>query len=130
MLSIIKRLVCKEYIYAKKHIISLYSLEEISAKFKKSDDMLTEMGMFYIDKINFEKLRFIIKLMATSDGKTPLNLNQTKTFTLELMTEAIKNYLMNSTCGVYVSESIAVIISVYGGKHHISVCPRLDFVKG
>ena len=55
MLSISKTKVCKEYIYTKKHSISLYSLEEVVQKFKKSKDRVADITNFYLEKLNFDK---------------------------------------------------------------------------
>jgi hypothetical protein len=80
MLSISKTKVCKEYIYTKKHSISLYSLEEIVQKFKKSKDKVSDITNFYLEKLNFDKLHFVSKLCSHSDGKTVFSANQIKEF--------------------------------------------------
>lgn len=129
MLSLNKIKVCKEYIYSKKHVVSLWSLEDVYVKFKNSKDVVFDMTNFYLNEINFEKLRFILKIVSNMDGKTALNLAQVKDYVEEMMIKAMENYVKNSMDGVYVSEHIVVIISPYGGKHYISVCPRIDFLK-
>ena len=129
MLSLSKIKVSKEYIYSKKHITPLYSLEEVCLMFKNSKDKISDVVNFYLDKLNFEKLRFIIKLTTHLDGKTSLNLAQTRDYVEQLVIKAIENYMKNSMDGVYVSENIIVTISPYSGKHYISICPRIDFSK-
>lgn len=129
MLSLNKIKVCKEYIYSKKHVASLWSLEDVYMKFKNSKNVVFDMANFYLNEINFEKLRFILKIVSNMDGKTALNLAQVKDYVEEMMIKAMENYVKNSMDGVYVSEHIVVTISPYGGKHYISVCPRIDFLK-
>ena len=80
MLSISKTKVCKEYIYIKKHVISLYSLEEVIQKFKKSKDRVADITNFYLEKLNFDKLHFVSKLCSHSDGKTVFSTNQIRDF--------------------------------------------------
>jgi len=129
MLSVSKTKVNKEYIYVKKHAVSVYSLEEVILKFKKSNNKIEEVVNFYLEKIDFEKLRFVMKMLANSDGKTKLNINQVKDYISQLITEAIENFMNNSIDASYVSESIVVAVTSYQGKHQLIVCPRYDFTK-
>lgn len=129
MLSVSKTKVNKEYIYVKKHAVSVYSLEEVILKFKKSNNKIEEVVNFYLEKIDFEKLRFVMKMLANSDGKTKLNINQVKDYISQLITEAIENFMNNSIDASYVSESIVVAVTSYQGKHQLIICPRYDFTK-
>lgn len=129
MLSISKTKINKEYIYVKKHAISLYSLEDVILKFKKSANQTEEIINFYLEKIDFEKLRFVMKMIANSDGKTKLNINQVKDYITQLITEAIENFIKNPIDSSYVSESIVVGVTSYQGKHQLIICPRYDFTK-
>lgn len=128
-LSLSKTKVAKEYIYIKKHSISLYSLEEVSAKFSKSKDKVDEIVNFFAERINYEKFRFVTKLICNEDGKFKPNVNQIKMTINELLINAIENYLNNPNDAVYVSENIILTVSNYMGKHYISLAPRLDFSK-
>ena len=128
-LSLSKTKVAKEYIYIKKHPISMYSLEEVSAKFSKSKDKIDEMVNFYAEKINYEKLRFVTKLICNEDGKYKPNVNQIKQTVNELLINAIENFSNNPIDSVYVSENIILTVSNNNGKHCISIAPRLDFTK-
>lgn len=129
MLSLSKTKVSKEYIYVKKHSISLYSLEEVIQKFKKSKDKITDITNFYLDMLNFEKLHFVFKLCSNSDGKKVFSVFQIKDFISQLIMEAVENFLSNPIDSFYVSESIIVSVSNYMGKHYISISPRIDFSK-
>ena len=129
MLSLSKTKVCKEYIYIKKHAISLYSLEEVVQKFKKSKDRVTDVTNFYLEKINFEKLHFVFKIMSHSDGKKVFSIAQIKEYINQLIKEAVENFINNPIDSVYISESIIINVSNYMGKHYISISPRLDFSK-
>ena len=129
LLSLKNQKVAKEYIYVKKHPVSMYSLEEVYAKFNKSKDKITEMVNFYAEKINYEKLRFCMKIMNGLDGKYKLNINQVKETVNELLINSIENFVNNSIDSTYVSENIVLTVSNYSGKHYISICPRLDFTK-
>lgn len=127
MLSVSKTKVNKEYIYVKKHTVNVYSLEEVIFKFKKSNDKVEEVTNFYLEKIDFEKLRFVMKMLANSDGKTKLNINQVRDYITQLVTEAVDNFIKNPTDASYVSESIIVAVTSYQGKHQLIICPRFDF---
>ena len=129
MLSISKTKVCKEYIYTKKHTISLYSIEEVVQKFKKSKDKVSDITNFYLEKLNFDKLHFVSKLCSYSDGKTVFSAKDIKTFITQLIGEAVENFMNNPIDSEYISESFVVTVSNYMGKHYISVCPRIDFSK-
>lgn len=129
MLSISKTKVCKEYIYIKKHVISLYSLEEVVQKFKKSKDRVADITNFYLEKLNFDKLHFVSKLCSHSDGKTVFSTNQIRDFITQMIKEAVENFMNNPIDSSYISESFVIIVSNYMGKHYISVCPRIDFSK-
>ena len=129
MLSISKTKVCKEYIYTKKHTISLYSLEEVVQKFKKSKDKVSDITNFYLEKLNFDKLHFVSKLCSYSDGKTVFSAKDIKTFITQLIREAVENFMNNPLDSEYISESFVVTVSNYMGQHYISVCPRIDFSK-
>ena len=129
MLSVSKTKVNKEYIYVKKHTVNVYSLEEVIFKFKKSNDKVEEVANFYLEKIDFEKLRFVMKMLANSDGKTKLNINQVRDYITQLVTEAVDNFIKNPTDASYVSESIIVAVTSYQSKHQLIICPRFDFTK-
>ena len=129
MLSLSKKKICKEYIYVKKHTLPLYSLEEVSQKFKKSEDKASDMANFYLSKINFDKLHFVFKLIAHSDGKKVLSVAQLRDFVEQLVYEAVENFLSNPMDAVYVSECVVVDVSSYNGRHNLFVSPRLDFSK-
>lgn len=129
MLSLSKTKMCKEYVFIKKHPLQMYAIEDVALQFKNSKDKASDIAYFYLSKVNFEKLKFVIKLMANSDGKRPLNLNQVREYTEQLVMDAVKNYIANGTDAVYMSESIVVSISSYNGKHNLSISPRLDFLK-
>ena len=129
MLSISKTKINKEYIYVKKHTVSLYSLEDVILKFKKSANQTEEIINFYLEKIDFEKLRFVMKMIANSDGKTKLNINQVKDYITQLITEAIENFIKNPIDSSYVTENIVVGVTSYQGKHQLIICPRYDFTK-
>lgn len=129
MLSVVKRKMSKEHIYAKKHTYSMFSLEELEKRYEKSDDMVSDIVDFYLSKVNFEKLRFVIKLVSNSDGKMPLNINQVKMYLKQLINEAVESYLSGGQDSVHVSENLVVLVSSYNGRHFLSVCPRLDFLR-
>ena len=82
-----------------------------------------------MEKINYEKLRFVSKLIGNDDGKYKLNINQIRDCINFMLLEAIENYLNNPSDSVYVSENIILNVSNYGGKHYISISPRYDFTK-
>jgi hypothetical protein len=129
MISLYKTKVAKEYIYIKKHKISLYSLEDISLKFNKSNNKINDMVNFFIEKINWEKFRFSMKVVSDADGKQKININQIKLIVNEMFENAISNFLNNPIDSYYIYENMIVMISNYGGKHYISLCPRYDFSK-
>lgn len=128
-LSLTKSKVAKEYIYVKKHSISLYSLEEVSAKFNKSKDKVSEIVNFFVERINYEKLKFVTKMICNEDGKYKPNVNQIKTIINELLINAVEDFLNNPIDSIYVTENIILTVSIYNGKHYISIAPRLDFSK-
>jgi len=129
MLSISKKKVSKEYIYVKKYPIPLHSLEDTIQKFKKSENKVADIVNFYTNMLNFEKIRFIIKLASNSDGKKPLNINQVEEYIRQMLTEAVTNFISNPMDSFYVSESIILSVTNYSGKHYISISPRIDFSK-
>ena len=129
MLSLSKKKINKEYIYVRKHNTVMYSIEEVLAKYKKSQNKIEDTVSFFADKLPYDKLTFVMKIMFHSDGKTVLDVNKVKSYVVQMLTEAIENFVANPSDSSYVSDSIILIISNYGGKHYISVCPRYDFVK-
>lgn len=129
MLSVLKNKVCKEIIYVKKHAVSLYSLEEVAVKFKKSKDQVSEMVNFFAEQTNYEKLKFAIKWLCSIDGKYKPNINVVRNTVNELLLDAIQNFLSNPNDSIYVSENIILAVSSYSGKHYISIAPRLDYTK-
>ena len=128
-LSISKQKVCKEYIYVKKHNINMYSLEEVISKFKTSKNKIDEVSDFFIQRVDYEKLRFVTKMLANSDGKYKPNINVIKDTVQFLIVSAVENFMNNPIDSCYVSENIILTVSNYGGKHFISIAPRLDFTK-
>lgn len=129
MLSIVKRKTSKETIYMKKHPVPIYSLEELERKFSKSEDKVVEIANFYLSKINFDKFRFICKLVTNLDGKTPITTKLIKEYLTQFIMEAVENWLVNKMDSFYVSENLIVSVSSYGGKHYLSISPRMDFLK-
>jgi len=129
MLSLIKNKISKEYIYAKKHTVNVYPLEDVILKFKKSENKIEKIIEFYIEKMDFEKLKFVIKMIASSDKKTSLSINQVKDYVIQLITEAVENFIQTSMDSIYISEYIVVGVTSYQGKHQLFVCPRYDFTK-
>lgn len=129
MLSIISTKVCKEFIYSKKHTVACISLEEIIAKYKKSKDPISEVVNFFLSQINFEKVRFTMKLLCNEDGKYKMNVNQIRQTISEMMIEAVTNFMKNPSDSVYISENIILSVTKYSGKHQITIAPRLDFTK-
>ena len=107
----------------------MYSLEEVISKFKTSKNKVEEIVNFFMERINYEKLRFVSKLIGNDDGKYKLNINQIKDCINFMLFEAIENYLNNPSDSVYVSENIILNVSNYGGKRYISISPRYDFTK-
>ena len=116
MLSLSSTKVAKEYIYVKKHAISLYSLEDVSAKFNKSKNKVDEIVDFFAQKINYEKMRFVIKLICNEDGKYKPNINQVKLTINELLIGAVENFLNNPMDCTYISENIVLTVSKYKGN--------------
>ena len=129
MVSIVKRKTSKEIIYMKKHLVQMYSLEELEQKFKKSDDKVVDIANFYLSKMKFDKFRFICKMITNLDGKTPMTVGMIKEHLTQFIAEAVENWLSNKMDAFYVSENVIVVVSSYGGKHYISICPKLDFLK-
>lgn len=129
MLSLSKKKTIKEYIYVRKHTVNAYSLEELISRLKKSKDMESNIVDFYISQINFEKLTFIIKLSAHSDGKVVMAINDIKNNVRQMISEAVSNYIMNPMDSVYISENIIVNLYSYSGKHYLSISPKIDFTK-
>lgn len=113
----------------KKHPVPIYSLEELERKFSKSEDKVVEIANFYLSKINFDKFRFICKMITNLDGKTPMTVGMIKEYLTQFIAEAVENWLSNKMDAFYVSENVIVAVSSYGGKHYISICPKLDFLK-
>ena len=79
--------------------------------------------------INFEKFTYITKLLCIQDGKKTASVVKIKSYIIQMITEAVENFINNPSDNSYVSDLILVIVSNYNGKHYISVCPRLDFIK-
>jgi hypothetical protein len=129
MFSLLKSKVCKENIYIKKHLIQMFSIEEIESKFATSKNKLYDVADFYLNKINLAKFHMVLRWICNADGKKPMNINQIENALGELVMEALRNYFNNKVDAVYISENILVSVSSYNGKHYLSVCPRYDFCK-
>ena len=82
-----------------------------------------------LSKINFDKFRFICKLVTNLDGKTPITTKLIKEYLTQFIMEAVENWLVNKMDSFYVSENLIVSVSSYGGKHYLSISPRMDFLK-
>ena len=128
-LTISKQKVCKEYIYVKKHNKPMYSLEEIILKYKTSPNKAEEVADFFIEQVDYDKLKFTMKFLSNSDGKYKMSIVQIKEVVSFLIVTAVDNFMNNPIDSCYVSENIIVNVSNYSGKHYISVSPRLDFTK-
>ena len=129
MLSLSKKKINKEYIYVRKHNTVMYSIEDVLLKYKKSQNKIEDTVLFFSNKIPYDKLTFVMKIIFHSDGKTVLDIDKVKNYINQMLVEAIENFVANPTDSSYVSDSIVLIVSSYGGKHYISICPRYDFVK-
>ncbi len=129
MLSLSKKKLNHEYIYVRKQNNPMFSLEDLLAKYKKSKNKIEEIVLFYTNMINFEKFTYITKLLCMQDGKKTASVVKIKSYIIQMITEAVENFINNPSDNSYVSDLILVIVSNYNGKHYISVCPRLDFIK-
>lgn len=129
MLSLSKKKLNYEYIYVRKQNNPMFSLEDLLAKYKKSKNKIEEIVLFYTNMINFEKFTYITKLLCMQDGKKTASVVKIKSYIIQMITEAVENFINNPSDNSYVSDLILVIVSNYNGKHYISVCPRLDFIK-
>lgn len=127
MLSLSKTKVSKEYIFSKKHSTPIYSLEEIIQKYKTSKNKIEEVTDFFIQNINCERIRFLIKM--TSDKKYKPTVTQIEQTIKELILMAVDNFINNSIDSTYVSENIIATVSSYSGKHYLSISIRYDFTK-
>ena len=52
-----------------------------------------------------------------------------KEYITQFIMEAVENWLVNKMDSFYVSENLIVSVSSYGGKHYLSISPRMDFLK-
>lgn len=129
MLSLSKKKLNHEYIYVRKQNNPMFSLEDLLVKYKKSKNKIEEIVLFYTNMINFEKFTYITKLLCMQDGKKTASVVKIKSYIIQMITEAVENFINNPSDNSYVSDLILVIVSNYNGKHYISVCPRLDFIK-
>lgn len=107
----------------------MYSLEEIINKYKSSKNKIEEVADFFIQRVDYEKIRFTSKLIGNSDGKYKMNINQIKDTIQFMITTGVENFINNHTDACYVSENFVLNISNYGGKHYLSVGIRYDFTK-
>ena len=129
MLSLLKQKISKEYIYIKKHPSQLISLEEGLSKNKNAKDKVSETALYFSEMIDYNRLKYIIKLINNMDGKYIMNISQVKEAVEFLLVKAIENFISNPKDSSYISENIVLTVSSYGGKHYISICPRFDFGK-
>ena len=128
-LSVSKQKVCKETIYVKKHNTPMYSLEEIITKYKSSKNKVEEVADFFIQKVDYEKIRFTSKMIGNSDGKYKMNINQIKDTIQFLIVNAVENFINNPIDACYISENLTLNVSNYSGKHYLSIGVRYDFTK-
>ena len=128
-LSVSKQKVCKETIYVKKHNTPMYSLEEIITKYKSSKNKVEEVADFFIQRVDYEKIRFTSKMISNSDGIYKMNINQIKDTIQFLIVNAVENFMNNPMDACYISENLILNISNYSGKHYLSIGVRYDFTK-